>query len=413
MATNIKLKRSAVAGKEPQASDLDYGELALNYADGVLYYKNNSNEVANISGGGAETDSAAPAGTLRDGDLWWDAVNGKLKVYYDDGTPSSSPITVSITIDAANTTNMDYSFTSGWTDRTGTKSYSAGAAESLDPAIVIQQGDTVTINNSTYTNHPLYFITQTGLGGAYDSQYNVELPASNYGGGTATVSYQFNTTGTYYYICATHATMMINTITVLSSDTASKQWVDAAPSGRGYTGSAGAIGFSETAPSNPSDGQIWYHSQTGKSYIFYKVAGNGQWILFADPTVTDGDTGFTGSVGAIGPRGTISPRSWSFLDPANLSLSEQTLFFTDTELTVSDVKGVLVGGTGVTYTIRYGTNRSDTGTIVATDTASSTTTGTIATLSNATIPANNWVWAEIGSVTGIVNEFALNIIFSE
>ena len=129
--------------------------------------------------------------------------------------------------------------------------------------------------------------------------------------------------------------------------------------------------------------------------------------------VTDGDTGFTGSVGATGPRGTISPRSWSFLDPANLSLSEQTLFFTDTELTVSDVKGVLVGGTDVTYTIRYGTNRSDTGTIVATDTASSTTTGTTATLSNATIPANNWLWIEIGTVNGVVNEFAVNIIFSE
>ncbi len=413
MAANIKLKRSAVAGRSPQASDLDYGELALNYADGVLYYKNNSNEVANISGGGAETDSAAPTGTLRDGDLWWDAANGKLKVYYDDGLPTTSPITVSITIDAANTTNNDYSFASGWTDRTGTKTYSAGAAESLDPAIVIQQGDTITINNSSFSTHPLYFITQTGLGGSYDAAYNVELPASNYGGGTAAVSYQFNTAGTYYYICATHATMMINTITVLSTGTASKQWVDATPAGRGYTGSAGAVGYSETAPSSPSGGQIWYNSQTGKAYIYYIVSGNGQWVLFSDPTVTDGDTGYTGSVGYVGSRGTISPRSWSFLDPANLSLSEQTLFFTDTALTASDIKGVKVGGQDVTYTIRYGTNRSDTGTVVATDTATSATTGTTATISNADIPADSWLWVEIGTVNGSVAEFALNIIFSE
>lgn len=412
MAANIKLKRSAVAGKEPQSSDLDYGELALNYADGVLYYKNNSNEVANISGGGAETDSAAPTGTLRDGDLWWDAVNGKLKVYYDDGTPSSSPITVSITIDAANTTNNDYSFASGWTDRTGTKSYSAGASESLDPAIVIQQGDTVTISNSSYLNHPLYFITQTGLGGSYDAAYNVELPASNYGGGTATVSYQFNTVGTYYYICATHATMMINTITVLSSDTASKQWVDAAPSGRGYTGSAGAIGFSETAPSNPSDGQIWYHSQTGKSYIFYKVAGNGQWILFADPTVTDGDRGYTGSVGAVGPRGTISPRAFSILSPANVS--DQTLFYTDAELTVSEVRAVITGaGTSSDYNLKYSSSRNGSGTSVASDTVTNKTTGDVATLSNATIPANSWVFTEVSSVVGLVDELVINLKFSE
>jgi hypothetical protein len=251
------------------------------------------------------------------------------------------------------------------------------------------------------------------LGGSYDAAYNVVLPASSYGGGTATVSYQFNTAGTYYYICATHPTAMINTITVLSSDTASKQWVDAAPAGRGYTGSAGAVGYSETAPSSPSGGQIWYNSQTGKAYIYYIVSGNGQWVLFSDPTVTDGDTGYTGSVGYVGSRGTISPRSWSFYDPANLSLAEQTLFYTDTALTVSDVKGVLVGGTDVTYTIKYGTNRDDTGTVVATNTASSSSTGTTAAITNANIPANSWLWVEISTVNGIVDEFALNIIFSE
>ena len=83
MATKIKLKKSSVTGKQPQVSDLDHGELAVNYADGVLYYKNTSNTIASISGGGAEADSAAPAGAaLRAGDLWWDAVNGRLKIYY-------------------------------------------------------------------------------------------------------------------------------------------------------------------------------------------------------------------------------------------------------------------------------------------------------------------------------------------
>lgn len=32
-------KKSAVVGKVPLAADLDYGELAINYADGFLYYK--------------------------------------------------------------------------------------------------------------------------------------------------------------------------------------------------------------------------------------------------------------------------------------------------------------------------------------------------------------------------------------
>lgn len=51
MANKIILKKSAVVAKVPQPTDLDYGELALNYADGKLYYKNTSNTVAQIGGG--------------------------------------------------------------------------------------------------------------------------------------------------------------------------------------------------------------------------------------------------------------------------------------------------------------------------------------------------------------------------
>ena len=48
MATNtrLKLKKSSVVGRIPSAGDLEYGEIAINYADGKLYYKNNLNAVA-------------------------------------------------------------------------------------------------------------------------------------------------------------------------------------------------------------------------------------------------------------------------------------------------------------------------------------------------------------------------------
>lgn len=45
MANKVLLKKSSVAARVPTTSDLDYGELALNYADGKLYYKNSSNVV--------------------------------------------------------------------------------------------------------------------------------------------------------------------------------------------------------------------------------------------------------------------------------------------------------------------------------------------------------------------------------
>jgi hypothetical protein len=52
MASKLILKKSSVLGKTPLVTDLEYGELALNYADGKLFYKTSSNSIANFSVGG-------------------------------------------------------------------------------------------------------------------------------------------------------------------------------------------------------------------------------------------------------------------------------------------------------------------------------------------------------------------------
>jgi hypothetical protein len=49
MANKVLLKKSSVAAKVPLATDLDYGELALNYTDEKLYFKNASNVIKSIS----------------------------------------------------------------------------------------------------------------------------------------------------------------------------------------------------------------------------------------------------------------------------------------------------------------------------------------------------------------------------
>lgn len=55
MTSKIILKKSSVAAKVPLVADLDYGELALNYADGKLYYKKSDNtiQILNASGTGS------------------------------------------------------------------------------------------------------------------------------------------------------------------------------------------------------------------------------------------------------------------------------------------------------------------------------------------------------------------------
>jgi hypothetical protein len=45
MANTVTLKRSSVAGKIPQTSDLNFGEVALNFTDGRLYFRNSNDQI--------------------------------------------------------------------------------------------------------------------------------------------------------------------------------------------------------------------------------------------------------------------------------------------------------------------------------------------------------------------------------
>lgn len=45
MANKVLLKKSSVEGKVPLQSDLAYGELAINYNDGALYYRTSGDNV--------------------------------------------------------------------------------------------------------------------------------------------------------------------------------------------------------------------------------------------------------------------------------------------------------------------------------------------------------------------------------
>lgn len=49
MANKVLLKKSSVGAKVPLTTDLDYGELALNYADGKLYFKNSANAIKSFT----------------------------------------------------------------------------------------------------------------------------------------------------------------------------------------------------------------------------------------------------------------------------------------------------------------------------------------------------------------------------
>ena len=64
MSNKIILKKSSVVAKVPLTSDLEYGELALNYADGLLYFKNASNNIQSFAAYNSATVTLTATQTL-------------------------------------------------------------------------------------------------------------------------------------------------------------------------------------------------------------------------------------------------------------------------------------------------------------------------------------------------------------
>jgi hypothetical protein len=100
----LQLKRSNVlvsgAAKEPTASQLDYGELAINYstADAAIFLKDSSNNVIRIAGvhniaddgltNVPTTTSPPTSPTPETGNLWYNSEDGRLYIYYVDDNSS-------------------------------------------------------------------------------------------------------------------------------------------------------------------------------------------------------------------------------------------------------------------------------------------------------------------------------------
>ena len=91
MSTKVLLKKSSVLGKVPLTSDLSYGELALNYTDGKLYFKTSTDQIVAfiqsptldlVTDNGASTTNSITVGGLSIGSAFTlpaiDGTNGQV-----------------------------------------------------------------------------------------------------------------------------------------------------------------------------------------------------------------------------------------------------------------------------------------------------------------------------------------------
>lgn len=67
MPNIIKLKKSNIENKAPLGADLEYGEIALNYRDGNIYYKNSADEIAEMKRLDARLDEMNITSMIYDG----------------------------------------------------------------------------------------------------------------------------------------------------------------------------------------------------------------------------------------------------------------------------------------------------------------------------------------------------------
>jgi len=98
MANKVLLKKSSVGARAPITSDLDYGELALNYADGKLYYKTSGNAIdlfPSLTATATLTNKTLTSPTINSG-----ALSGTFSgaITLSDTTASSSTTTGALKI---------------------------------------------------------------------------------------------------------------------------------------------------------------------------------------------------------------------------------------------------------------------------------------------------------------------------
>jgi hypothetical protein len=94
-----------------------------------------------------------------------------------------------------------------------------------------------------------------------------------------------------------------------------------------------------------------------------------------------------------------------------------TIFYTPTAITITEVRCVLVGSStpSVTPNVKYGTDRSAAGTSVTTAPAAvtSVTTGTAVTLNNTAPAAGSFIWLTTSAQSGTVTEMSVTVTFTE
>ena len=186
MSSRIILKKSSVVDKAPLPSDLEYGELAINYSDGRLYFKNSSNSIKSFyyDPGLLDLKDVVESSSSEDG--WILKTDGNGNYSFVDPAQNID-LSLSSTDDLPEGNTNLYSknlqkiyYVSGANgDDTNSGQEISHAFATVDKALsVVQPGDSVQIANGSYTiNNPLTIPENVSLIG--DNLRTVSIAPAN------------------------------------------------------------------------------------------------------------------------------------------------------------------------------------------------------------------------------------------
>ena len=103
---------------------------------------------------------------------------------------------------------------------------------------------------------------------------------------------------------------------VYYNDGTANQWVQNNPTGSGGSSGGASVTASDTAPTSPSAGDLWYKSDTGSLYVYYTDADSSQWVGVSGPAGADGADGAAGADGADGASVSVAYANFASF-PAN------------------------------------------------------------------------------------------------
>jgi len=180
MATKIRLKKSGATGNTPSVGELEFGELALNYADGILYYKDAANTIQQISGAVSNTfDTISANGTL----LIPDSNADILSINSGDGIDVigdglNDTITINVRFNDTVTSN---NLTEAATANAVKTAYDFASSAANTVAVSQNSGSTLSAKQLNFVNTANVTILVTDSG---DGNANIEFEVAAGGGGT-------------------------------------------------------------------------------------------------------------------------------------------------------------------------------------------------------------------------------------